>query len=195
MSDSLCPVDCTEQNTGVGSYSLLQDIFPTQGLNPGLLHCRCILYRMSHKGSPSYWSGYPIPSLADLPKPGIKLGPSALQKDSLPTERPGKPLIGRVTHPNMWTSRAQILEKYDSQINALCYLDTVPFLVLFFHMHPLKKLYIFWLHWVCVWAFSSCGKPRVHSGCGEWASRCGGFSCFRAPALGYSGSSSCGAWA
>ena len=40
------------QNTGVGSLSLLQRIFPTQGLNPGLPHCRRILYQQSHKGSP-----------------------------------------------------------------------------------------------------------------------------------------------
>ena len=32
------------------SLSLLQGIFPTQGLNPGLLHCRRILYQLSHKG-------------------------------------------------------------------------------------------------------------------------------------------------
>ena len=32
--------------------SLLQGIFPTQGSNPGLLHCRRILYQLSHKGSP-----------------------------------------------------------------------------------------------------------------------------------------------
>ena len=38
------------QNTGVGSLSLLQGIFPTQGLNPGLPHCRQILYQLSHKG-------------------------------------------------------------------------------------------------------------------------------------------------
>ena len=34
------------QNTGVGSLSLLQGIFPTQGLNPGLLHCRQILCQL-----------------------------------------------------------------------------------------------------------------------------------------------------
>ena len=39
------------QNTGVGSLSLLQGIFPTQGLNPGLPHCRWILYQLSHKAS------------------------------------------------------------------------------------------------------------------------------------------------
>ena len=33
------------QNTGVGSLSFLQGIFPTQGSNPGFLHCRWILYR------------------------------------------------------------------------------------------------------------------------------------------------------
>ena len=42
------------QNTGVGSLSLLQGIFPTQGSNPGLPHCRQILYQLSHKGSPLY---------------------------------------------------------------------------------------------------------------------------------------------
>ena len=40
------------QNTGVGSIFLLQGIFPTQGLNTGLQHCRQILYQLSHKESP-----------------------------------------------------------------------------------------------------------------------------------------------
>ena len=40
------------QNTGVGSLSLLQGIFPTQGSNPGLPQCRQILSQLSHKGSP-----------------------------------------------------------------------------------------------------------------------------------------------
>ena len=39
-------------NTEVGSLSLLQGIFPTQGLNPGLLHCRRILYPLGHTESP-----------------------------------------------------------------------------------------------------------------------------------------------
>ena len=46
------PWNSPGQNTGVGSLSLLQWIFPTQGSNPGLLHCRQILYQLSHKGSP-----------------------------------------------------------------------------------------------------------------------------------------------
>ena len=46
------PWNSPGQNTGVGSLSLLQGIVPAQGLNPGLLHCRWILYQLSYKGSP-----------------------------------------------------------------------------------------------------------------------------------------------
>ena len=46
------PWNSPGQNTGIGSLSLLQRIFPTQGLNPSLLHCRQILYQLSHKGTP-----------------------------------------------------------------------------------------------------------------------------------------------
>ena len=46
------PWNSPRQNTGVGSLSLLQGIFPTQGSNPGLLHCRWILPQLSHQGSP-----------------------------------------------------------------------------------------------------------------------------------------------
>ena len=44
--------DSPGKNTGVGCHALLQGSFPTQGLNPGLLHCRRILYQLSHGGSP-----------------------------------------------------------------------------------------------------------------------------------------------
>ena len=46
------PWNSPGQNTGVGSLSLLQGIFPTQGLNLGLPHCRWILYQLSSQGSP-----------------------------------------------------------------------------------------------------------------------------------------------
>jgi len=52
-----CPWDSTGQNTGAGSLSLLQQIIPTQGSNPGLQYCRQIPYQLSHKGSPRNWSG------------------------------------------------------------------------------------------------------------------------------------------
>ena len=48
------PWNSPGQNIGVGSLSLLQGIFPTQGSNSGLPYCRCILYQMSHKGSPHF---------------------------------------------------------------------------------------------------------------------------------------------
>ena len=42
--------DAPGKNTGVGCHALLQGVFPTQGLNPGLLHCRWILYHLSQPG-------------------------------------------------------------------------------------------------------------------------------------------------
>ena len=70
----LCdPMDCSPpgssvhgdspgQNSGVGCHALLQGIFPTQGLNPGLSHCRQILYHLNHQGSPwtLEWAAYPF---------------------------------------------------------------------------------------------------------------------------------------
>ena len=47
----LCPWNSPDKNTGVGCHALFQGIFPTQGSNLGLLHCRQILYRLSHQGS------------------------------------------------------------------------------------------------------------------------------------------------
>ena len=106
MSDSLRPHGlCSPwtspgQTTGVGTLPLLQGIFQTQGSNPGLLHCRWILYTWAKNswlkgfpwvGKPKNTSGQPIPSPGDLPNPGIKLGSPALQVDSLLTELRGKP--------------------------------------------------------------------------------------------------------
>ena len=52
------PWGSPDQNTGVGSPSLLQGIFPNRGLNPGLPHCRQILYQLSHQGSPKWSISY-----------------------------------------------------------------------------------------------------------------------------------------
>ena len=56
------PWNSPGQNTVVGSLFLLQGIFPTQGSNPSLPHCRRILYQLSHKGSPKTleWVAYPF---------------------------------------------------------------------------------------------------------------------------------------
>ena len=63
------PWNCSVQNTGVGSLSLLQGIFPTQGSNPCLPHCRWILYQLSPKGSPRIleWVAYPFSRECFLP--------------------------------------------------------------------------------------------------------------------------------
>ena len=76
VSDSLwphgldSPWNSPGQNTGVGSLSLLQGIFPTQGSNPGLPHCRQILYQLSCKGSPRIleWVACPFSSRSSWPR-------------------------------------------------------------------------------------------------------------------------------
>ena len=69
---TLCnPMDCSPpsssvhgdspgKNTGVGCHALLQGIFPTTGLNPGIAHCRQILYHLSHQSNPKIleWVAY-----------------------------------------------------------------------------------------------------------------------------------------
>ena len=62
VTQSYDPMDCSTpgpsihgdypgKNTGVGCHALLQGIFSTQGPNPGLPHCRQILYHLSHQGN------------------------------------------------------------------------------------------------------------------------------------------------
>ena len=70
-----CPWNSPGQNTGVGNLSLLQGIFPTQGSNPGLPHCRQILYQLSHKGSPRIleWVAYPFSSGSSQPRYWIRV--------------------------------------------------------------------------------------------------------------------------
>ena len=69
------PWNSPGQNTEVDSLSLLQGIFPTQGSNPGLLHCRWILYQLSHKGSPRIleWVAYPFSSRSSQPRSQIRV--------------------------------------------------------------------------------------------------------------------------
>ena len=60
----LCPWDSPGKNAGVGCYFLLQEIFPTQGSNPGLPHCRQILHQLStREASASSWGLASAPSL------------------------------------------------------------------------------------------------------------------------------------
>ena len=83
----LCAWDSPGKNTGVGCHALLQGIFPTQGSNPSLPHCRWILYHLSHQGSPRILEWVAHPFSRYLSNPGIK---TELQADSLLAELPGK---------------------------------------------------------------------------------------------------------
>ena len=79
---TLCnPLDCSlpgssvrgdspGKNTGVGCHVLLQGIFPTQVPNPGLLHCKWILYHLSHQGRPKIleWVAYPFSRGSSQPR-------------------------------------------------------------------------------------------------------------------------------
>ena len=69
------PWNSPGQNTGVGSLSLLQGIFPTQDLDPGLLHGRHILYQLSHQGSPRIpeWGAYPFSRGSSRPRNRIRV--------------------------------------------------------------------------------------------------------------------------
>ena len=76
VSDSLwphglySPWTSSSQNIGVGSLSLLQGISPTQELNPGVPHCRRILYQLSHQGSPRIleWVAHPFSKGSSRPR-------------------------------------------------------------------------------------------------------------------------------
>ena len=118
------PWNSPHQNTGVGSLSLLQGIFPTQWLNPGLLHCKQILHQPNHKGSPRILEWVAFHFSRYLPNPGIKLGSPAMQADSLPTELWGRPYdprdVGNLlpgssafskSSLNIWKSLVHILLK------------------------------------------------------------------------------------
>ena len=62
--------DSPGKNTGVGCHALLQGIFLTEGLNPGLLHRRWILYRLSHWGNPRIleWIACPFSRVSSWPR-------------------------------------------------------------------------------------------------------------------------------
>ena len=86
----LGPWDFPGMNTGVGCHFLLQGIFPTQGSNPGLPHCRQTLYHLSYQGSPILVGSaiicQPLPqylkifNIAKYPKYLLQLGFLPLEK-------------------------------------------------------------------------------------------------------------------
>ena len=113
LCPALCdPMDCIVHGIlqarilgWVAFHFLLQGIFPIQGSNPGFLHFRWILYRLSYHGSLRILKWVACPFLGDHPDPGIELGSPALQVDSLPAELLGKPYILAIDIPNTLIGR------------------------------------------------------------------------------------------
>ena len=91
------PWNSPSQNTGLGNLSLHQGIFPTQGSNPGLPHCRKILYQLSHKGHPRIleWVTYPFSSEAVISSAAAASLQSCLTLcDPIDSSPPGSPIPG-----------------------------------------------------------------------------------------------------
>ena len=85
--------DSLGKGTGVGYHALLQGIFAIQGSNPDLLHCRQILYCLSHQESPriSEWAAYPFSWGSSWPRNQIRV--FCTEGKFFPAELPGKPIV------------------------------------------------------------------------------------------------------
>ena len=110
VSDSLWPHglhsswNSPDQNTGVGSLSLFQVIFPTQELNPGLPHCRWILYQLSHRGSPRILEWVPYPFSSESSRPRNRTGVSCITRGFFTSWviRGAPCLWERIHFPHFW---------------------------------------------------------------------------------------------
>ena len=92
LPDSSVHGDFPGKNTGVGCHALIQGICLAQGSNPGLPHCRWILYHLSHQGSPqmdesiyiftalffSFWL-YSAACGVSVPRSGTERAPPAVE--------------------------------------------------------------------------------------------------------------------
>ena len=100
----LCPWDFPDKGTRVGCHSLLQGIFPTQGLNPGLLHCGQILYWLSHQESPNYVPSHRCSSWFQQVGTGchilFPLPPPSRSGGEIPDKLPSRTLI---SHTCWWS--------------------------------------------------------------------------------------------
>ena len=87
------------KNTGIGSLSLLQWIFPTQEPNQGLLHCRQILYQLNYQGSPIK-PYYPLNYHEDpTSPPGLLFPPSTAADHCPPCSHHHSRLLSWITLP------------------------------------------------------------------------------------------------
>ena len=125
VSDSLWPCgrnrpwNSPGQNIGVGSLSLLQGIFPTQGSTPGLLHYRWILYQLSHKGSPIQPKDTPFPVLNQsiVPCPVLTVASwSAYRFLRRLVRWSGIPISLTIFHIFLWSTQSKALAQSVKQM-------------------------------------------------------------------------------
>ena len=102
----------------MGSLSLFQGIFPTQELNPGLPHCRRILYQLSHQGIPRRleWVAYPFSNVSSQPRNWTRV--SCIAGGVLPTELWGKPRMNNLSYPYPQDSFSCTVFKEDNHLTS-----------------------------------------------------------------------------
>ena len=136
MSDSLrphglwpirlfCPRDFPGKSAGVDCHFLLQGIFPTKGSNPGLLHCRPMLYCLSHQGSPKIRISESHSVMSDSLKTHGLYSPWILQARIL--EWVSFPFSRGSSQPRDWTQVSRIAGRRftiwatrEAQYSAIC---------------------------------------------------------------------------
>ena len=123
--------DSSGKNTRVGSHSHLQEIFPTQGSNPGLPHCRWILYHLGNQGSTWILKWVACPYSRGSSQPRNRTGVSCFAGGFFTNRAlPGMP--NKVVVGNKIIFSLVL-------VNGLMYTD------LFFN-----DFIYFWLHWVFI---------------------------------------------
>ena len=158
--------DSPGKNTRVSCHALLEGIFPSQGSNPGLLHCRQILYRLSHQGS----LNNSIVKSSNL----LRLNSSLVDYLELEGIFPFIHPVDIFLKDSFWKI---ILFIY---LFRLCWAFIAAWA---FSSCSEQGL------------LSGCSEQGLLSSCNVWASHCGGFSCCGAWAVRHAGFSRCGSQA
>ena len=122
------PWNSPGQNTGVGSLFLLQGISPTQGSNPGLLHCRRILYQLSHHGSPRILEWIACPFSSGSYQPRNQTGVSCIERMFTILDSLSIPQLPCLPHfPESTIASCSLSAHWDSGWRCACFRVLTPF--------------------------------------------------------------------
>ena len=105
------PWNSPGQNIWVGSLSLLQRILPTQGSNPGLPHCRWILYQLSHRGSPRILDKVTYPFSSGSSQLGNQTRISCIADRFITNWDQTVPVVKK--HPWIWANKSAYLSCFN----------------------------------------------------------------------------------